>query len=61
MNTFIKSSLPSLNIEQLTDLIADSEQRIGSNVAGGDPNEAYVQQQREFIKMVYEEIEQRQA
>lgn len=59
MNNLIASSIPNLSDDLLIDLVKDCEARIGSHVAGGDPNEAYVEQQREIISLVQEEFAKR--
>ncbi|MGM7634184.1 hypothetical protein [Bacillus sp. Hm123] len=40
-------------------LVEDVERRIGSHVAGGDPVDAYVQQQQYILGLVQEELKRR--
>lgn len=56
MNEFIASSIKGLSIDGLTLLVRDCEQRIGSNVAGGMPNETYIENQKGIINLVQEEL-----
>lgn len=59
MNDFFASSIPNLTDDQLTALVQDCESRIGSHVAGGDPNEQYVEHQKMIIGLVQDELERR--
>ena len=61
MSILIESQIKSLRTEGLLLLVEDAEKRIGSHVAGGDPNEAYVQDQRYILDLVQEEFKRRGA
>lgn len=56
MNKFMTESISGLSIEGLLLLVQSCEQRIGSNVAGRMPDEAYINKQRGIISLVEEEI-----
>ena len=55
----IIQSLKNLDALALYEVVKDCEMRIGSHVAGGDPNEVYVQKQRDIIAAVQKELESR--
>jgi hypothetical protein len=55
----IKASLQQLPYEGLHNLVKDIELRIGSHVAGGDPVEQYVEDQKQLLGYVQEELERR--
>ena len=59
MNDFFINSIPKLTDDQLMALVKDCESRIGSHVAGGDPNEQYVEHQKMIIGLVQEEFSNR--
>lgn len=59
MNSFILQGLKNLDTLALYEVIKDCEARIGSNIAGGEPNEHYVQKQRDIIEAVQKELESR--
>lgn len=60
MGFLIESQIKSLSEEGLMLLVADVERRIGSHVAGGDPVEEYVQQQRYILDLVQKELDRRE-
>ena len=59
MGLLIESQIRSLSEEGLMLLVADVNHRIGSHVAGGDPVEKYMQQQRYILDLVQEEFRRR--
>ncbi|MFL0365361.1 hypothetical protein ACH0BF_20345 [Pseudobacillus sp. 179-B 2D1 NHS] len=61
MSILLESQIKSLRTEGLLLLVEDAERRIGSHVAGGDPVEEYVQQQRYILDLVQEEFKRRGA
>ncbi|MGE8079041.1 hypothetical protein [Peribacillus loiseleuriae] len=56
---FISSQISRLSSIQLAELVKDAEYRIGSNVAGGSPNEIYINKQRGIIEAVEIELSSR--
>jgi hypothetical protein len=52
----VAQGIPKLSIDQLIALVKDVEQRLGSHVAGGMPNDEYVKRQRNILSMVQEEL-----
>ncbi|OCA87311.1 DUF6877 family protein [Pseudobacillus wudalianchiensis] len=59
MSILLESQIKSLRTEGLLHLVEDVEKRIGSHVAGGDPVDEYVQQQRYILDLVQEELKRR--
>ena len=58
MNLIIRS-IPTLSTEGLYALAQDCEQRIGSHVAGGMPNDIYVEGQRRILLAIQDELADR--
>ncbi|WP_338754262.1 hypothetical protein [Bacillus sp. FJAT-52991] len=59
MGLLIESQIKSLSVEGLHLLVADAQYRIGSHIAGGDPVDVYVEQQRYILDLVQEELQRR--
>lgn len=59
VNQLILNQIPHLYDFQLTALALDCEHRIGSHVAGGEPNEHYVESQRAILLAIQEEMAKR--
>jgi len=51
-----KSSLPHLSYADLITLVEDTERRIGSHVASGNPVEEYVQRQQALLELIKDEL-----
>jgi hypothetical protein len=56
MPDLVAQGIPKLSDNQLFALAKDAEQRIGSHVSGGMPNDEYVARQRNILSMVQEEL-----
>ncbi|MCM3618715.1 hypothetical protein M3936_14080 [Sutcliffiella horikoshii] len=56
MSNFVATSIKNLSSEGLYLLAKDAEQRIGSHVAGGITDENYVNQQRNILQLVQDEL-----
>jgi hypothetical protein len=54
-----QSQIPHLSTESLIQLALDAEHRIGSHVAGGVPNSAYVERQQALLTLIQEELVKR--
>jgi hypothetical protein len=54
-----QSQIPQLSTESLIQLALDAEHRIGSHVAGGDPNSDYVERQQSLLTLIQDELVKR--
>jgi hypothetical protein len=61
MTDLVAQGISKLSNDQLVALAKDAEQRIGSHVAGGIPNDEYVARQRNILSMVQEELVKRRG
>lgn len=57
MSDFYTAALRKISIEGLATIVKDCEGRIGSHVAGGSPDDHYVE--RNIISMVQDELAKR--
>jgi hypothetical protein len=54
-----QSQIPQLSTSSLMQLALDAEHRIGSHVAGGDPNSEYVERQQALLTLIQDELVKR--
>jgi hypothetical protein len=54
-----QSQIPLLSTTSLMQLALDAEHRIGSHVAGGDPNRDYVERQQALLTLIQDELVKR--
>jgi hypothetical protein len=54
-----QSQIPLLSTTSLMQLALDAEHRIGSHVAGGDPNSDYVERQQALLTLIKKELAKR--
>lgn len=59
MSNFTKAALRQLSSGAMYELAKDAEYRIGSHIAGGDPTEEYIKQQRNLLDEIQEELKRR--
>jgi hypothetical protein len=54
-----QSQIPQLSTDSLIQLALDTEHRIGSHVAGGDPVKEYVESQQSLLTLIQDELVKR--
>ncbi|MCM3567884.1 hypothetical protein [Neobacillus mesonae] len=56
MLDYWKTCLPHLSDADLANLAFDTERRIGSHIAGGNPIDEYVQRQQALLEVIQDEL-----
>lgn len=61
MNLFYEGAINNLSNESIHTLYEDVTFRIGSHVAGGDPDSNYIKKQQDILSICQDELQKRSS